>query len=130
MTKKEIVRSIAEELGESQDLTAKIVQKTFDAIIEALVRDRKIELRNFGVFEVKDRAARMARNPTTGEAVPIPRRCVATFKPGKVMEAKVSQLEPMVDDPKGTKPERSGNDPNDVPVDELDQSGRWDVDQD
>ena len=63
MTKKEIVRTISEEIGLTQLKTKEIVQKTFDAIVEALVEERRIELRNFGVFEVKRRAPRKARNP-------------------------------------------------------------------
>ncbi len=57
MTKKEIVRTISEEIGLTQLQTKEIVQKTFDAIVKALVAERRIELRNFGVFEVKRRAA-------------------------------------------------------------------------
>ena len=63
VTKKEIVKTISEEIGLTQLKTKEIVQKTFDAIVETLVEDHRIELRNFGVFEVKRRAARKARNP-------------------------------------------------------------------
>ena len=93
MTKKEIVRTISEEIGLTQLKTNEIVQKTFDAIIEALVSERRIELRNFGVFEVKKRAARNARNPKTGDKVHVPEKYVVTFKPGKEMEARVNQLD-------------------------------------
>jgi nucleoid DNA-binding protein len=93
VTKKEIVKAISEELGLTQLKTKEIVQKTFDAIIETLVTDRRIELRNFGVFEVKERAARKARNPRTGERVDVPAKFVVTFKPGKEMEEKVRLLE-------------------------------------
>lgn len=93
MTKKEIVRTISEEIGLTQVKTKEIVQKTFDAIIEALVSERRIELRNFGVFEVKKRAARNARNPKTGDKVHVPEKYVVTFKPGKEMEAKVNELD-------------------------------------
>ena len=93
MTKKDIVRTISEEVGLTQQQTKEIVQKTFDAIIESLVRERRIELRNFGVFEVKPRAARKARNPRTGQQVDVPRKHVVTFKPGKYMEAKVRDLD-------------------------------------
>jgi integration host factor subunit beta len=93
VTKKEIVKSISDELGLTQLKTKEIVQKTFDAIIETLVEDRRIELRNFGVFEVKMRAARKARNPRTGGQVEVPAKFVVTFKPGKEMEAKVRELE-------------------------------------
>lgn len=92
MTKKDIVRTISEEVGLTQQQTKKIVQKTFDAIVESLVRERRIELRNFGVFEVKKRAARKARNPRTGRQVEVPQKYVVTFKPGKEMEARVRDL--------------------------------------
>lgn len=93
MTKKEIVRTISEEIGLTQLQTKEIVQKTFDAIVETLVRDRRIELRNFGVFEVKRRAPRKARNPRTSEKVFVPAKYVVTFKPGKEMEERVRELE-------------------------------------
>ena len=93
VTKKEIVKTISDEIGLTQLKTKEIVQKTFDAIVETLVRDGRIELRNFGVFEVKRRAARKARNPRTGAKVFVPEKFVVTFKPGKEMEEKVHQLE-------------------------------------
>src|SRR5438046_6764237 len=88
VTKKEIVKDIADILGLTQLKTKEIVQMTFDAIIETLVKndDHRIELRNFGVFEVKQRAARKARNPRTGARVDVPPKNVVTFKPGKKME--------------------------------------------
>ena len=93
MTKKEIVRTISEEIGLTQLKTKEIVQKTFDAIVRTLVEERRIELRNFGVFEVKRRAPRKARNPRTGDDVFVPEKFVVTFKPGKEMEKRVRELE-------------------------------------
>jgi nucleoid DNA-binding protein len=93
VTKKEIVRTISEEIGMTQLQTKGIVQKTFNAIVKALVEERRIELRNFGVFEVKKRAPRKARNPRTGEKVFVQEKYVVTFKPGKEMEERVRQLE-------------------------------------
>lgn len=93
MTKKEIVKDISEEIGLTQLKTKEIVQKTFDAIVRTLVEEGRIELRNFGVFEVKKRAARKARNPRTGDKVFVPEKFVVTFKPGKEMEERVRQLE-------------------------------------
>jgi len=93
VTKKEIVRTISEEIGLTQLKTKEIVQKTFDAIVETLVTDGRIELRNFGVFEVKRRAPRKARNPRTGERVDVGEKFVVTFKPGKEMEERVHELE-------------------------------------
>ncbi len=93
MTKKEIVKAISDEIGLTQLKTKEIVQKTFDAIVETLIAEKRIELRNFGVFEVKKRAARKARNPRTGDKVFVPEKYVVTFKPGKEMEERVRLLE-------------------------------------
>ena len=92
MTKKEIVKQISEKLGLTQLKTKEIVQQTFDAIVETLLEERRIELRNFGVFEVKRRKPRKARNPRTGERVDVEAKYVVTFKPGKEMEEKVRNL--------------------------------------
>jgi nucleoid DNA-binding protein len=107
VTKKEIVRTISEEIGLTQLKTKEIVQRTFDAIVDTLVEETRrriekgvddgtlgrIELRNFGVFEVKKRAARKARNPRTGARVDVEEKFVVTFKPGKEMEEKIRQLQ-------------------------------------
>jgi integration host factor subunit beta len=93
VTKKEIVKQISDRIGLTQLKTKEIVQQTFDAIVETLLSERRIELRNFGVFEVKERKPRKARNPRTGEKVDVPSKFVVTFKPGKEMEEKVRQLQ-------------------------------------
>jgi len=102
VTKKDIVRTISEEIKMTQLRTKEIVQTTFNAIIEALVdggpptetkRGGRIELRNFGVFEIRRRAPRKARNPRTGAKVFVPEKFVVTFKPGKEMEDRVRELE-------------------------------------
>ncbi len=92
MTKKEIVKAISQDVGLPKSKTREIVQKTFDAIIDALVNEGRIELRNFGIFEVKKRAARPGRNPRTGDEILVPERYVVNFKPGKVMEDRVKRL--------------------------------------
>lgn len=97
MTKKEIVRIISDRTKCSQTDTKKVVQMTFEAIIDTLVTEGRIELRNFGVFEVKRRAPRKARNPRTSETVYVPEKFVVTFKPGKEMEERVRQLERQAD---------------------------------
>lgn len=94
MTKKEIVKKISDEIGLTQLKTKDIVQRTLDAIIQTLVEEGRIELRNFGVFEVKRRAPRKARNPRTGEKVSVPSKNVVTFKPGKEMEELVRNMNP------------------------------------
>jgi nucleoid DNA-binding protein len=93
VTKKEIVKQISEKLGLTQLKTKEIVQLTFDAIVDTLLSERRIELRNFGVFEVKRRKARKARNPRTGDKVDVGPKNVVTFKPGKEMEERIRQLD-------------------------------------
>ena len=93
MTKKDIVKTIAEQIELPQLRTKKLVQKTFDALIDALVREGRVELRNFGVFQIKKRDARMARNPRTGQRVPVQAKRVVTFKPGNEMEDRVRQAD-------------------------------------
>src|SRR3954452_24425944 len=94
VTKKEIVKKISEDIGLTQLKTKDIVQRTLDAIIQTLVSEGRIELRNFDVFEVKQRAPRKARNPRTGEKVHVPSKNVVTFKPGKEMEELVRKMNP------------------------------------
>ena len=86
MTKKEIVKIISEKSGLTQIQTKEIVQSTLDAIVDSIISAGRIELRNFGVFEVRERAPRKARNPRTGEAVDVPAKKVVVFKPGRLME--------------------------------------------
>jgi integration host factor subunit beta len=93
MTKKEIVRVISERANLTQLQTKEIVQWTFDAIIDALLSEGRIELRNFGVFEVKRRKSRKARNPRTGEKVEVGAKNVVTFQPGKEMEEQVRRMQ-------------------------------------
>lgn len=89
MTKKDIVKTLAERFGLSQVDAKKVVQGTFDAILETLIANSRIELRNFGVFEVKMRKARKARNPRTGAEVFVAEKRVVTFKPGRQMEERI-----------------------------------------
>lgn len=92
MTKKEIVKTISDETGLNQQQIKQVVQKTFDSIVQTLVEEGRIELRNFGVFQVRPRAARKARNPRTGRQVEVPEKFVVSFKPGKIMEERVNSI--------------------------------------
>jgi nucleoid DNA-binding protein len=95
MTKRDLVILISEETGMVQQQVLEVVQKTLDHICDALADGRNVELRNFGVFEVKVRKARIGRNPNQPETdVPIPRRAVVKFKPGKEMREAVLKLSP------------------------------------
>ncbi len=89
MTKKELAQIIVDELHIPRQTALKAVQRVFDGIIDALVTEGRIELRNFGIFEVKHRKARKARNPRSGEAVDVPEQVGVKFKPGKEMKAQV-----------------------------------------
>ncbi len=89
MTKKDIVIRITDMTGIKQVDVKVIVQKTFDVIVESLMRSEKVELRNFGVFKVKERKARFGWNPRTGESVPVPPRKVVVFKSGLEMKQKI-----------------------------------------
>lgn len=95
MTKRDIVIRISEESGLPQQQVLDVVQKTLDYISNAVSKGEKVELRNFGVFEVKVRKARVGRNPNAPETdVPIPQRTVVKFKPGKDMREDVLKLTP------------------------------------
>lgn len=116
VTKKEIVRQLCDKANREKLLkgnltqlaTKEIVQWTFDAIIDTLVEEGRIELRNFGVFEVRQRKPRKARNPRTGDRVDVPPKNVVTFQPGKEMEERVRKsAKPVEPKRKSRKPARS-----------------------
>ena len=95
LTKRDIVIRISEETGLIQTQVFDVVQKTLDHIAETLAKGDKVELRNFGVFDVKVRKARVGRNPNKPETdVPIPARAMVKFKAGKEMRAEVLKLTP------------------------------------
>src|SRR5215510_4427546 len=95
LTKRDLVIRISNETGLVQQQVLDVVQKTLDYIAESLSKHDKVELRNFGVFEVKVRKARNGRNPNSPETdVPIPERAVVKFKAGKEMRAEVLKLPP------------------------------------
>lgn len=94
MTKRDLVLQISEETGLVQQQVLDVVQKTLDHITGALAKGETVELRNFGVFEVKFRRARIGRNPNNPtQTVQIPPRAVVKFKPGKIMTERVEKLQ-------------------------------------
>lgn len=95
MTKRDLVVRIANETGLNQQDVMDVVQKTLDYITNELAAGRNVELRNFGVFELKVRRPRIGRNPNKPkDEVTIPERVVVKFKSGKVMKEKVSKIDP------------------------------------
>lgn len=95
MTKRDLVIKIASEMGLTQSDVAGVVQKTLDYIADELKAANNIELRNFGVFEVKVRKSRKGRNPNKPEnEVVIPERVVVKFRPGKELKEQVEKIPP------------------------------------
>lgn len=89
MTKKDIILRISDQTALKQIDVKKVVQATFDCILEGLARGEKIELRNFGVFKVKQRKPRIGRNPRTGAVVPVPAHKSIIFKSGLEMKQRI-----------------------------------------
>ena len=83
MTKIDIIRTISEQAGLTQIQIKQIVQHILDSIVSTVATEGRVELRNFGVFEVKKHKARKARNPRTGESVMVPERCTVVFSQGR-----------------------------------------------
>ncbi len=101
MTKRDLVVRISEKTALGQDKVLEVVQLTLDYISDSVAKGKKVELRNFGVFVVKSRKARVGRNPHSPEVdVPIPPRSVVKFKPGKEMREAVFKLAPPPTDKK------------------------------
>ena len=95
LTKRDIVVRISNETGLTQQQVFEVVQKTLDQISETLAHGDNVELRNFGVFEVRTTKPRIGRNPNKPETdVPIPARSVVKFKSGKEMREQVFKLPP------------------------------------
>ena len=89
MRKRDIVLKISQDTQIKQVIVKEVVQRTFDTIFESLKDGKRIELRNFGVFQVKKRKKRIGRNPKTGEVVPVPERRAVVFKPGLDMKKRI-----------------------------------------
>lgn len=94
-TKRDLVVRISEETKLIQQEVYTVVQKFLDYVTDSLVEGKNVELRNFGVFEVRERKQRVGRNPNKPEqVVTIPTRKVVKFKPGKVMRQRVGEDQP------------------------------------
>ena len=101
-TKKELVNRIAERTGHTKVVVKEILQSFLDEMIQELALGNRLEFREFGVFEVKERKARRAQNPRTLEKVEVPAKRVVKFKVGRTMRQRVC------DDPPPRPPEASG----------------------
>ena len=92
VTKKELVDRIAEKLGFKRVIVKRVSQQFLDEIIAELGRGNRLEFRDFGVFECKQRAARVAQNPKTMERVPVPSKRTVKFKVGRLMKLKLQEI--------------------------------------
>jgi integration host factor subunit beta len=89
ITKKELVDRIADQTSQKRVVVKKVVQLFLDEVIEELGRGNRLEFRDFGVFETKKRAARIAQNPKTLQRVHVPPKRTVKFKVGRMMKQKL-----------------------------------------
>ena len=104
VTKKELVNRISDQTGHTKVVVKEIVQRFLDEIVGELAQGHRLEFREFGVFEVRQRAARSAQNPRTLEKVKVPSKRVVKFKVGRAMRERVVESEPPAPKPKPTVP--------------------------
>lgn len=105
ITKKELVNRIAERTTVTKVVAKDIIQSFLDSIIEELANGNRLEFREFGVFETKERAARRAQNPRTLEKVSVPAKRIVKFKVGRMMRERVSgEDEPDAVEPAPSRP--------------------------
>ena len=90
VTKKELIDRIAENTQAKRVVVKRIVQNFLDEVLNELVDDNRLEFRDFGVFETRTRAARVAQNPKTLERVPVPAKRTVKFKMGRLMKQKLT----------------------------------------
>jgi len=91
MTKADIVEDISRKTGLTKKEVSETVDLFLDRVSGLLIDGKHLEIRGFGTFKVKERKERMARNPRTGEAVPVPARRVPVFKVSKMLKDKVAR---------------------------------------
>ena len=92
ITKKDLIDEIAERAQAKHTVVKAVVQNFLDEIISELAKGNRLEFRDFGVFEIREQAARMAQNPKTLEPVEVPARRIVKFKMGRMMKEKLSSI--------------------------------------
>lgn len=92
ITKRDLIVNTIRKFGYTQTFSRGIVQSFLDSVVDELSNGNKVEIRNFGVFTVKTRKAKVASNPITGEAMNVPAKDVVVFKPGKELKDRVNQV--------------------------------------
>ena len=91
-TKREMAESVARKTDQTQLVAKAVIQKFLDEAVEELAKGNKLELRDFGVFEIVMRKPRVGRNPRTGQRVEVPAKRVVTFTMGRLMRDRVKQI--------------------------------------
>lgn len=94
VTKKELIDRIAENTQAKRVVVKRIIQSFLDEVVTELAKDNRLEFRDFGVFETRTRASRVAQNPKTLERVPVPAKRTIKFKMGRLMKEKLEPLVP------------------------------------
>ncbi len=115
ITKRELVQRIAEKTGVQQINAKDVIQSFLDEIINELAKGNRLEFRDFGVFEPKSKAHRVARNPRTGAKVDVPEKTTVKFKVGRLMKKKIQKdydpskdTEPEIDEDSEDEPASGG----------------------
>lgn len=98
VTKKDLIEQVARDTGFKRAIVKKVVQSCLDNMILELGRGNRLEFRDFGVFETKERASRLAQNPRTLERVQVPAKRVVRFKVGRLMQRSVEDLDSILDE--------------------------------
>lgn len=105
VTKKELIDNIADATGEKRVVVKKVVQSFLDSIVVELGKGNRLEFRDFGVFEIKQRRARMAQNPRTLQPVKVPPKRTVKFKVGRLMKQTLSEVPDEADSPANLEPD-------------------------
>ena len=90
LTRMDLAEAVHEEVGLSRNESAELVETVLQHMSDALVRGENVKISSFGTFSIRDKAARMGRNPKTGEEVPISPRRVLSFRPSHLMKDRVA----------------------------------------
>lgn len=93
ITKRDLVQLIAEKTNVQQQKAKEVIQGFLDEIIAELAAGNRLEFRDFGVFEPREKAPRLARNPRTGEKIKVPKKVTVKFKAGRMMKERLQSDE-------------------------------------
>lgn len=90
LTRMDLSEAVFNEVGLSRNESAQLVERVLEHMSDALVRGEQVKISSFGTFSVREKSARIGRNPKTGEEVPINPRRVLTFRPSHLMKDRVA----------------------------------------